>query len=82
MCTSIVEDSRVTVSGKGPLGRFNLDQASVSYDHPDHDRSERAVIIDFLSETVGCMANVGSVLQAVKKLRGRQIESCGSGQPS
>jgi len=53
MCTGIVENTRVSGSGKGPNGWFLLDQASVSYDHPDHARAERAVIIDLLSETAG-----------------------------
>jgi len=51
MCTGIVENTRVSGSGKGPRGWFLLDQASVSYDHPDHARSERAVIIDLLSNS-------------------------------
>ena len=50
MCTGIVENTRVSGSGKGPHGWFLLDQASVSYDHPDHAQAERAVIIDLLSE--------------------------------
>jgi|SRR5436853_539110 len=53
MCTGIVENTRVSGSGKGPRGWFLLDQASVSYDHPDHAQAERAVIIDLLSETAG-----------------------------
>ncbi len=53
MCTGIVENTRVSGSGKGPKGWFHLDQASVSYDHPDHAQAERAVIIDLLSETTG-----------------------------
>ncbi len=53
MCTGIVENTRVSGSGKGPLGWFPLEQASVSYDHPDHAQAERVVIIDLLSETAG-----------------------------
>lgn len=53
MCTGIVEITRVSGSGKGPNGWFPLDQASVSYDHPDHAQAERAVIIDLLNETAG-----------------------------
>jgi hypothetical protein len=53
MCTGIVENTRVSGSGKGPNGWFPIDQASVSYDHPDHARSERAVIIDLLNEAAG-----------------------------
>jgi Family of unknown function (DUF6295) len=53
MCTGIVENTKVSGSGKGPDGWFPLDRASVSYDHPDHTPSERAVIIDFLNVTAG-----------------------------
>src|SRR3989442_15306286 len=42
MCTGIVENTRVSGSGRGPEGWFPLNQASVSYDHPDHTPSERA----------------------------------------
>jgi Family of unknown function (DUF6295) len=53
MCTGIVENRRISGSGKGPRGWFLLDQASVSYDHPDHAQAEQAVMIDFLSEKAG-----------------------------
>ena len=53
MCTGIVENTRVSGSGKGPRGWFPLDQASVSYDHPDHTQAERAVIIDLLNGAEG-----------------------------
>lgn len=53
MCTGIVENTRISGSGKGSNGWFTVDQASVSYDHPDHAQAERAVIIDILSETAG-----------------------------
>src|SRR6266700_4396772 len=53
MCTGIVENTKISGHGKGPQGWFPLEQASVSYDHPDHARSERAVIIDLLSKSAG-----------------------------
>jgi Family of unknown function (DUF6295) len=53
VCTGIVENTRVSGSGKGPNGWFPLDQASVSYDHPDHAQVERAVIIDLLNDEAG-----------------------------
>jgi hypothetical protein len=53
MCTGIVENTKVGGSGKGPKGWFPVDQASVSYDHPDHARAESAVIIDITSKTAG-----------------------------
>jgi hypothetical protein len=53
VCTGIVENTRVSGSGKGPRGWFPLDQAIVSFDHPDHAQAERAVIIDLLNRTAG-----------------------------
>jgi hypothetical protein len=53
MCTGIVENRRISGSGKGPHGWFPLDEVSVSYDHPDHAQAEQAVIIDLLSDTAG-----------------------------
>jgi hypothetical protein len=50
MCTGIVENAKISGSGKGAQGWFSLSQASVSYDHPDHVQSDRAVIIDLLNE--------------------------------
>ena len=58
MCTGIVENTRVSGSGKGPNGWFPVDQASVSYDHPDHVEAERAVIIDLLGETAGTESRI------------------------
>jgi uncharacterized protein DUF6295 len=51
LCTGIVENRRISGAGKGPHGWFLLDQASVSFDHPDHAPVERAVIIDLLSDS-------------------------------
>jgi Family of unknown function (DUF6295) len=53
MCTGIVENAKISGSGKGTRGWFSLSQASVSYDHPDHVQSDRAVIIDLRNETAG-----------------------------
>ena len=53
MCTGIVENTRVSGSGKGPKSWFPIDQASVSYDHPDHANIEQAVIIDISNEKAG-----------------------------
>jgi hypothetical protein len=70
MCTGIVENTKVSGSGKGPDGWFPLDQASVSYDHPDHARSERAIIIDLLNETAGPESRIAVELtpQSAKNL--------------
>jgi hypothetical protein len=53
MCTGIVENAKISGSGKGAQGWFSLNQASVAYDHPDHVQSDRAVIIDLLNEAAG-----------------------------
>ena len=53
MCTGIVENAKVEGSGKGPNGWFPIDQASVSYDHPDHARGESAVIINITKHLAG-----------------------------
>jgi hypothetical protein len=58
MCTGIVENTRVAGSGKTPHGWLPLDQVSVSYDHPDHAQAERAVIIDFLNESIGLESRI------------------------
>ena len=70
MCTGIVENTRVSGSGKGPNGWFPVDRASVSYDHPDHVEAERAVIIDLLSETAGTESRIAVELtpQSAKDL--------------
>ena len=53
MCTGIVENTRISGSGKGPRGWFPIDLATVSYDHPDHAQTERAVIIDIANQAAG-----------------------------
>jgi hypothetical protein len=53
MCTGIVENRRISGSGKGPHGWFPLDKASVSYDHPDHAQAEQAIIIDLFGDMAG-----------------------------
>jgi uncharacterized protein DUF6295 len=53
MCTGIVENRRISGSGKGSNGWFPIDQASVSYDHPDHTQAEQAVIINLLNQEAG-----------------------------
>ena len=58
MCTGIVESTKVSGSGKGSDGWYPPNQASVSYDHPDHAQSGNAVIIDFLNEGVGPKARI------------------------
>ncbi len=58
MCTMIVEQARISGSGKGVSGWFTLDQVNVSYDHPFHARQEHALNIDFVNEAEGPGARV------------------------
>lgn len=58
MCTGIVENTKIEGSGKGPSGWFPVDQATVSYDHPDHASGESAVIIDITNHASGSESRV------------------------
>ncbi len=58
MCTYIVEKARISGSGKGAQGWFELRQANVYYDHPYHARLEYALNIDFVNEDEGVGARV------------------------
>jgi Family of unknown function (DUF6295) len=84
MCTGIVENTRVSGSGRGPEGWFRLEQAIVSYDHPDHTPSERAVIIDFLNVTAGPESRVAVELtpESAKNLVHAILASLSRGEGS
>ena len=58
MCTMIVENAKITGSGKGPDGWFKLRQANVSYDHPFNVQLEYALNIDFVDPDQGPGARV------------------------
>lgn len=58
MCTMIVEKARVSGSGKGQQGWFDVREVAVSYDHPFHLPLEHALNIDFLNEAEGLGARV------------------------
>lgn len=58
MCTMIVENTRVTGSGKGPDGWFRLRHANVSFDHPFNAQFDHALNIDFVNEELGLDARV------------------------
>lgn len=58
MCTYIVEKARISGSGKGAQGWFELRQANVYYDHPYHAPLEHALNIDFVNEAEGVGARV------------------------
>jgi hypothetical protein len=66
----IVEKVRITGSGKGANGWFELEQANVSYDHPFSAPLEDALNIDFVNETHGLAARVAVELseQAARDL--------------
>lgn len=70
MCTMIVEKVNVEGSGKGSSGWFNLEKASVSYDHTFHAPFEHALNIDFINESLGPSARVAVELseQAAREL--------------
>ncbi len=58
MCTMIAKKIDVEGSGKGKDGWFNLEQVSVSYDHPFHVDQEHALNIDFVNDALGPGARV------------------------
>jgi hypothetical protein len=58
MCTMIAQQVKITGSGKGTSGWFNLHEANVSYDHPFNAPFEHALNIDFVNESMGPGARV------------------------
>lgn len=58
MCTMIVNKISIDGSGKGQEGWFQVDEASVSYDHPFHIPLEHALNIDFANQAMGPGARV------------------------
>lgn len=58
MCTMIVNKISIDGSGKGQEGWFQVDEASVSYDHPFHIPLEHALNIDFANQALGPGARV------------------------
>ena len=64
MCTMIVEQVKITGSGRGREGWFTLRQANVSYDHPFSAPLEHALNIDFVNEELGLGARVAVELSA------------------
>ena len=70
MCTMIVEKVNIEGSGKGTSGWFQLEKASVSFDHPFHAPYEHALNIDFVNESQGPSARVAVELseQAAREL--------------
>lgn len=58
MCTMIVQQAKISGSGKGTKGWFELSQANVTYDHPFDMPLEHALNIDFVNEAQGPGARV------------------------
>ncbi len=58
MCTYLTETLDVEGSGKGTAGWFELSQASVYFDHPQHAPAEHTLNIDFLNPGRGPSARV------------------------
>ena len=60
MCTFISQQVSLSGSGKGQSGWFEVDQASVSYDHPFNVALEYALNIDFFGKVNGSSQAAGS----------------------
>ncbi len=58
MCTMMVQQAKITGSGKGVQGWFPLREVNVSYDHPFDFPLEHALNIDFVNEAEGPSARV------------------------
>ena len=70
MCTMLVQQAKISGSGKGTKGWFALRQANVSYDHPFDLPLEHALNIDFVNEAEGPGARVAVELtpESARKL--------------
>lgn len=64
MCTMIAQQVIVSGSGKGVTGWFNVDLASVSYDHPFDMPLEYTLNLDFVNQAAGPGARVAVELDA------------------
>lgn len=64
MCTMIAQQVKISGSGKGASGWFNLDGVSVSYDHPFDMPLEYALNLDFVNQAAGPGARVAVELDA------------------
>ena len=58
MCTMITTQMKISGSGKGTSGWFDLREVNVGYDHPFHIPLEHALTIDFVNEAEGPGARV------------------------
>jgi len=64
MCTDIVQQAQIAGSGKGASGWFELQQVTVTYDHPYHALYEHTLNIDFVNRAKGLDARVAVELTA------------------
>jgi len=64
MGTYVTEKIDVTGSGKGSAGWFELSEATVYFDHPQHAQAEHTLNIDFLNPANGPSARVAVELTA------------------
>jgi len=58
MCTMLVQQAKISGSGKGTKGWFASREVNVSYDHPFDLPLEHAFNIDFVNEAEGPGARV------------------------
>ena len=70
MCTMIAEKDAVTGSGKGTPGWIQVNQVTVSYDHPSHMTMEHALNIDFVdaSQKLGPRIAIELTPQSAQRL--------------
>ena len=64
MCTMIAQQVSLSGSAKGGSDWFQVDQATVSYDHPFDVPLEYALNIDFVNQAAGPGARVAVELDA------------------
>lgn len=53
MCTMINSKHPLSGQAKGRTGWFPIGQVYLGYDHPERERLEHAVLLDFANESVG-----------------------------
>jgi hypothetical protein len=53
MCTTITNTTHVSGAGKGTAGWFDVNTATVAYDHPSHGNEEHALLLDFANYDLG-----------------------------
>jgi hypothetical protein len=82
MCTGIVETAKISGTGRGTRGWFDLESVSVSYDHPFQLPLEHALNIDFVDNTGGLSGNrlaVELTPESAKRLAQSIIEALARG---